>query len=84
MAVDIGNFSCLISGPKLCLYLQTKLCIMGISGHFGIENYVCKVAIVQNRCEYCRCFMYDFSSVNVIVRYMTLFCCSSEILYCYQ
>ena len=37
---------------------------MGIFGHFGIENYVWRLGIVENLCEYCWFFLYGFLSPN--------------------
>ena len=37
---------------------------MGISGHFGIENYARRLGIVQNLSEYCRFFLCDFLGQN--------------------
>ena len=33
---------------------------MGIFKHFGTENYALKFGIVQNLCEFCQFFSYDF------------------------
>ena len=37
---------------------------MGISGHFGTENYEWIVHIVQNLCKYCQVFLSDFLGQN--------------------
>ena len=40
---------------------------MGVTGHFGTENYVCKVGIIQNLCEYCRLFLFDFCAQTISI-----------------
>ena len=40
---------------------------MGVTGHFGTENYVCKVGIIQNLCEYCRFFLLDFWAQTISI-----------------
>ena len=37
---------------------------MGISKYFGIENCAQRLGIVQNLCDYCWFFLYDFFSPN--------------------
>lgn len=46
--------------PQIKINLCCKYVIKGISWHFGIENYVWRVCIVQNLCEYCRLFCSTF------------------------
>lgn len=56
--MNISDFSSVIVWPKLWRYFQPIL------GHFGIENYAWKLAMVQNVREYCRFFLYYFLGPN--------------------
>lgn len=56
--MNISDFSSVIDWLKLWRYFQPIL------GHFGIENYAWKLAMVQNVREYCRFFLYYFLGPN--------------------
>ena len=72
----VCNFLCQtvsILSDQMCQYPQTKMCqffllaicIMGILGQSGTKNYVWRLGIIQNLCEFCWFFLYDFWAQNV-------------------
>ena len=48
----------------MCQIGLQAICMIVIFGHFGLENYILKLSIVQNLCEYCQFFVCDYLGPN--------------------
>ena len=53
--------------PNLLIILVSNIYILGISRHFNTKNYMSRLAIVQNLCEYCQFFLCDFLGPNYAI-----------------